>query len=41
MDEKIINHEEYVEKLPKTVKMVDKTFEYNLGQIFYKNNIIT
>ena len=41
MSEKVINHEEYIEKLPKTVKIFDKTFEYDLGQVFYKNNVVT
>ncbi len=41
MSEKVINHEEYIEKLPKTVKIFDRTFEYDLDQVYYKNNVVT
>jgi len=41
MVEKAINHDEYIEKLPKTVKIFDRTFEYDLGQIYYKDNVVT
>ena len=41
MVEKVINHDEYTEKLPKTVKIFDRTFEYDLGQVYYKNNVVT
>ncbi len=41
MAEKVINHEEYIEKLPKTVKLDDRVFEYDKDQIYYKNNVIT
>jgi len=41
MAEKVINHEEYIEKLPKTVNIFDRTFEYDKDQVFYKNNVVT
>ena len=41
MSEKVINHEEYIEKLPKTVKIFDRTFEYDKNQVYYKNNVVT
>ena len=40
MAEKVINHEKYIEKLPKTVEIFDKTFEYNKNQVYYKNNVV-
>lgn len=41
MAEKVINHEEYIEKLPKTVKIFNRTFEYGENQVYYKNNVVT
>ena len=41
MSEKVINHEEYIENLPKTVKIYDRIFEYDKDQVFYKNNVVT
>lgn len=41
MAKEIINHEEYVNWLPKTVNILNKTFEYDLGQVYYKNNVVT
>lgn len=41
MVEKSFLHDEYIEKLPKTVKIFDRTFEYDLGQVYYKNNVVT
>lgn len=41
MTGKVINHEEYIEKLPKTVKIFDRTFEYDKNQVYYKDNVVT
>jgi hypothetical protein len=34
-------HDLYVEKLPKTVRIFERTFEYDKDQVYYKNNVIT